>query len=179
MFHPGRIKIAAITVLAVFVLGCLAVASGLRWNGTESFPVGLYLETGKRAHRGDLVFASVPDLPVFAMAKERGYLNVAFSSTAHLLKRLVGLAGDRVTIDSSGVEVNGIRLANSAPLPCDQARRPLQAYALKDRVLGPGQVLLMSEYNPASFDGRYFGPLPAIAIESVATPILVLPSQNR
>jgi type IV secretory pathway protease TraF len=43
------------------------------------------------------------------MAKERGYLNVAFSPTPHLLKRLVGVAGDRVTIDSAGVAINGIR----------------------------------------------------------------------
>ncbi len=78
----------------------------------------------------------------------------------------------RVTIDSAGVEVNGIRLANSAPLPCDGAGRPLQPYALKDHVLGPDDVLLMSDYNPASFDSRYFGPLNAKTIEAVVHPLL-------
>lgn len=118
------------------------------------------------------MFVRVPDLPVFAMAKERGYLNVALSPTHHLLKRLAGVAGDRVTIDSSGVQVNGVLLANSAPLKVDGAGRRLAAFAAKDHFIGPGEVLLMSDYSPASFDSRYFGPLPASAIESVATPIL-------
>lgn len=36
------------------------------------------------------------------------------------------MTSDRVTIDSSGVGVNGIRLANSAPRNRDGAGRPLQ-----------------------------------------------------
>lgn len=117
------------------------------------------------------MFVSIPASPVFALAEQRGYLNVAYSPSRHLLKRLVATAGDRVTIDSTGVEVNGIRLANSAPLPFDGADRPLQAF-LTNQILGPGEVLLMSDYNPASFDSRYFGPLPATTIESVVKPLL-------
>ena len=95
-----------------------------------------------------------------------------YSPTPHLLKRLAGMASDRVTIDSSGVEVNGIRLANSAPRNRDGACRPLQPYLLKDYILGPGEVLLMSDYSPDSFDSRYFGPLQAATIESVMKPLL-------
>ena len=54
------------------------------------------------------------------MARERGYLNVAYCSVNHLLKRLAGVPGDRVTIDAAGVEVNGIHLANSSPSPATQ-----------------------------------------------------------
>jgi conjugative transfer signal peptidase TraF len=162
----------AIGILVVFSLGCLAIASGLRWNGTASFPVGLYLATNKHADKGDLLFVNLPSSPAIEMAKERGYLNVAYSSVDHLLKRLAAVPGDRVSIDSSGVEVNGIRLANSTPLPCDGVGRPLQHCALKDHILGPGEVLLMSDYNPSSFDSRYFGPLRSTTIESVVTPLL-------
>jgi conjugative transfer signal peptidase TraF len=134
----------AMGCLVVFALGCLAVALGLRWNGSASYPVGLYLASHKEAHRGDLVLVSVPDLPVFAMARDRGYLNVAYSPSPRLLKRLVGVAGDRVTIDSYGVQVNGIRVANSAPLKVDGAGRSLEAFAVKDhflgRVRGPADV---------------------------------------
>ena len=108
---------------------------------------------------------------MFALAEQRGYLDVAYSPVPHILKCLVAAAGDRVTIDCAGVRVNGIRLANSTPLPCDSGGRPLRPY-LTNRILGPGEVLLMSEYNPASFDSRYFGPLPATTIESVVTPLL-------
>jgi len=155
---------------AVVALRC--DRAGLRINGTHSFPVGLYLVRRKRPEKGDLVFVNPPALPIFALARERGYLNVAYSAAPHLLKRLAGVAGDRVTIDSDGVQVNGIRLANSAPCNCDGAGRPLQACLLKDHILGPDEVLLMSDYNPASFDSRYFGPLQATTIESVIIPLL-------
>jgi conjugative transfer signal peptidase TraF len=163
---------AAIGLLAAFTLGCGALAVGVRYNGTPSYPLGFYLAYGKAAHRGDLVFVSLPSSPVIEMAKERGYLNVAYCNVNHLLKRLVGVAGDRVSIDSAGAEVNGIRLKNSAPLKFDGAGRPLVPYQLKDYVLGPGEVLLISEYNPSSFDSRYFGPLRSTTIESVVRPLL-------
>jgi len=163
---------SAIGLVVVLLLGCGAIAAGLRYNGSHSFPVGLYLAVHKRPEKGNLVFVDLPALPVFEMAKARGYFNVAYSPAGHLMKRLAATGGDRVTIEASGVEVNGIRLANSAPLPCDGAGRPLQPYALKDRILGPDEVLLMSDYNPASFDSRYFGPLNAKTIESVVRPLL-------
>jgi hypothetical protein len=72
----------------------------------------------------------------------------------------------------TGVQVNGIRLAKSTPCNCDGAGRPLFPYSLKDYILGPGEVLLMSDYNPASFDSRYFGPLQETTIESIVTPLL-------
>jgi len=176
---PGKEKMKyrigqalAIGILIALLLVCGAITAGLRINGTHSFPVGLYLARRKRPEKGDLVFVKPPALPFFALAKERGYLNVAYSAAPHLLKRLAGVAGDRVTIDSTGVQVNGICLVNSAPRNSDGAGRPLKAYLLKDHILGPDEVLLMSDYNPASFDSRYFGPLQATTIESVITPLL-------
>jgi conjugative transfer signal peptidase TraF len=156
--------------LLLFVYG--AIASGLRINGTHSFPVGFYCVSHKDPQKGDLVTVYPPAMPIFSLAKDRGYLNVAYSPTPHLLKRLAGVAGDRVTINSAGVEVNGIRLANSAPRNYDGAGRPLKPYLLKDYVLGPDEVLFMSDYSPESFDARYFGPLKATTIESVITPLL-------
>ena len=171
MARIGAIRSASIGLLVSFALGWAAIEAGLRINGTCSFPVGLYLVTHKRSERGDLVFADVPPLPIFEMAKDRGYLNVAFSPVGRIMKRLVGVAGDRVTIDSTGVQVNGTPLANSAPLPCDGVGRPLQACVL-NRILEPNEVLLMSDYNPASFDSRYFGPIEATSIELVVRPVL-------
>ena len=168
----SALRVVLVIVAILFVALHMAVAAGLRINGTHSFPVGFYFASHKRPEKGDLVFVSSPPLPLFALAKDRGYLNVAYSPTPHLVKRLAGVAGDRVTIDSAGVEVNGIRLANSTPSNCDSAGRPLQACLLKDHILGPDEVLLMSDYNPASFDSRYFGPLQTTTIESVIKPLL-------
>jgi conjugative transfer signal peptidase TraF len=163
---------SAIGLVVVLLLGCAAIASGLRYNGSGSFPLGFYLASNKRPEKGDLVFVALPALPICELAKARGYFNVAYSPVGHLMKRLAATAGDRVTIDLAGVEVNGIRLANSAPRNVDGAGRPLQPYVLKDRILGPDEVLLMSDYNPASFDSRYLGPLSARTIESVVKPLL-------
>ena len=135
-------RLAAIGLMATLALACGGIAAGLRYNGTSSYPVGFYLSNGKRAQRGDLVFVALPSSLVLDMARESGYLNVAYCLVNHLLKRLAGVPGDRVTIDAAGVEVNGIHLANSSPLPCDAAGRPLQAFLLKDRILAPGEVLL-------------------------------------
>jgi conjugative transfer signal peptidase TraF len=170
---PGaKTRGLAIVLLTVLLLVCGAIASGLRINGTHSFPVGFYCLSHKDPQKGDLVTVDPPALPLFTLAKSRGYLNIAYSPTPHLLKRLAGVAGDRVTIGSAGVEVNGMRLANSTPRNCDGAGRPLRPYLLKDYILGPGEILLMSDYSPKSFDARYFGPLQATTIESVITPLL-------
>jgi conjugative transfer signal peptidase TraF len=171
-------QIAAIRTMTIGTTGLLilitAIAVGLRINGTHSFPVGLYLATRKRPEKGDLVFLDPPALPLFALAKERGYLGAGFSPAGcgALIKRLAGVSGDRITIDAFGVEVNGIRLANSAPRTCDGAGRPIKPYLLKDHILGQDEVLLMSEYSPISFDARYFGPLRATTIKSVIKPLL-------
>ncbi len=172
MALTGKIRTCATGLVVVLLLGCGAIAAGLRYNGSHSFPVGLYLAVHKPPQKGDLVTVNPPPSPVFEMARSRGYLNVAYSPAGHLIKRVAATAGDRVTIDSAGVEVNGIRLANSAPRKWDSAGRPLQPYILKDHILGPNEVLLMSDYNPASFDSRYFGPLSASTIESVVNPVL-------
>jgi conjugative transfer signal peptidase TraF len=167
-------RVTAIGGATGLLMLCVAIAAGLRINGTSSFPVGLYLATGKSPKKGDLVFVDPPALPLFALAKERGYLGAGFSPAGcgALIKRLIGVPGDRVTIDAAGVQVNGIRLANSMPCSCDGAGRSLQPYLLKDHMLGPGEVLLMSEHSPISFDARYFGPLRETTIKSVITPLL-------
>ena len=56
--------------------------------------------------------------------------------------------------------------------PADDAGRPMRAYKLSDYTLGSEEVLLMSDYNPASFDGRYFGPLPRTTIQSVIVQVI-------
>jgi conjugative transfer signal peptidase TraF len=149
-------------------------AIGLRVNGTDSEPVGIYWAISKAPAKGDLVFALPPASPMFKLAKERGYLAAGPSpaGTRGLIKQVAALSGDLVTISAEGVCVNGVLPKNSAPRPADDAGRPMRAYELSDYTLRSEEVLLMSDYNPASFDGRYFGPLPRTTIQSVIVPIL-------
>ena len=164
----------AIGCLGGLVLLWAVCQAGLRINGTNSEPVGIYWAISKPLARGDLVFVLPPASSIFKLAKERGYLAAGPSpaGTCGLIKQLAAVGGDRVTIDSTGVRVNGIRLKNSAPRAADDAGRPMRAYELSDYALGSEEVLLMSDYNPASFDGRYFGPLSKTTIQSVIVPVL-------
>jgi conjugative transfer signal peptidase TraF len=165
-----------------FALGCLAgaaglwaaCASGLRINGTDSEPVGIYWAISKPPTKGDLVFALPPAEPIFKLAKERGYLAAGPgpAGTCAVIKQVAAVGGDRVTISAEGVRVNGVLLKNSAPRPADEAGRPMQPYYLSDYTFGSDQILLVSDYSPASFDGRYFGPLSKTTIRSVIVPIL-------
>jgi conjugative transfer signal peptidase TraF len=165
-----------------FALGCLSgvagvwavCASGLRVNGTDSEPIGIYWAISRAPAKGDFVFALPPAQPIFKLAKERGYLAAGPSpaGTCALIKQVAAVGGDRVTIDAEGVRINGVLLKNSAPRPADDAGRPMRAYELSDYTLGSEEVLLMSDYSPASFDGRYFGPLSRTTIQSVIVPII-------
>ena len=166
-----KLALAGIIMLMVLWAACWA---GLRINGTHSFPVGFYLATRKAPEKGDLVFVDPPALPIFELARNRGYLDAGYSpaGSCALLKRLAAAAGDRVTINDEGVEVDGVQLPNSKPCVADGAGRPLRPYVLKDHILGADEILLMSDYSAASFDSRYFGPLSKTNIESVIVPLL-------
>jgi conjugative transfer signal peptidase TraF len=123
--------------------------AGLRINGTNSEPVGIYWAISKVPARGDFVFALPPAKPIFKLAKERGYLAAGPgpAGTCALIKQVAAVPGDRVTIDEEGVEVNGVRLQNSAPRPADEGGRPLRPYYLRDYTLGPDELLLMSDWR--------------------------------
>ena len=170
------------TTLRWFALACLAgiagtwvvYAIGLRVNWAGSGPVGIYWAVSKVPGKGDLVFVLPPAMPIFRLAKERGYLAAGPSpaGTCWLTKQIVAVGGDRVSIDREGVRVNGILLNNSAPRLTDEAGQLMPACYLNDYTLGVDEVLLMSDHDPASFDGRYFGPLPKTAIQSVIMQVI-------
>ena len=96
-----------------FALGCLAgvagmwavCAIGLRVNGTDSEPVGIYWAVSRPPAKGDFVFALPPAQPIFKLAKERGYLAAGPSpaGTCGLIKQVAALSGDLVTIRRRGV----------------------------------------------------------------------------
>jgi conjugative transfer signal peptidase TraF len=111
----------------------------------------------------------------------RGYFGPGFcpGRSDYLMKRVWGLPGDRVSVQSDGVWINGARVPNSAPLASDQAGRPLPQYRAHDVVLLPGQYLLLSELHPRSFDGRYFGAVDRKQIVAVIRPLFVWQLQRR
>lgn len=150
---------AAILLAAGAALAALFVPHTPRlvWNATASAPIGLYwLSSSRDLAIGDLVLAEPPGW-VRPLAAKRGYLplNVA------LVKRIVALSGDKICAVNRRIAINGHIV--TVQQERDASHRPLPHW-FGCRTLRPGEVFLLMAGVPASFDGRYFGPVSRHAV---------------
>jgi conjugative transfer signal peptidase TraF len=159
-------------MVSVFILSGVAYVAGIRLNTTPSIPLGVYRLTDEPIVKGAYVLFCPPPAPVFEMAKARGYLGAGFcpGGYGHLMKKILAVKDDVVAIGTDGVQVNGQRLPLSTPIKADEGGRPLPGYKAS-WVLGDSEVLVMSDSNSYSFDGRYFGPIQRTQIEGVIRPV--------
>jgi conjugative transfer signal peptidase TraF len=178
-YYSTRIVgIVTIAILSVFAaatpsLRSVAVQQGLRFNSTPSVPVGIY----QTASNGNLVSFCVKE-PYASLALKRGYRHHSnFQACPDhgepLLKSIVAVSGDRVSLSPMGVWVNGRKLRNSAPLRLDSGGRTLPGYPFGTYVTGSGQAWVINQYNAKSFDSRYYGPILVSDIREHLTPVLV------
>lgn len=170
MIGAGTLAVAACAVTAT------AYAKGYRVNLTPSMPVGVWQVAGDKAFaRGDVVWACPPNIAPLREAHRFGYIPAGFceSGMAPLLKPVVAVAGDHVSVSDDGVRVNGELVPNSAPARRDAHGRFLPRFPKVSYVVKPDQVWLVSSYNPASFDSRYFGPVSASLVDGRARPVLI------
>ena len=99
-----------------------------------------------------------------ALAAQRGYLPARIP----LLKRVGAVAPQHVCVFDALVWIDGVPVA--AVRPADRLGRPLSSWP-QCRQLRPGELFLLSNTNPASFDSRYFGPVSTSAVIGVAHPV--------
>jgi conjugative transfer signal peptidase TraF len=161
--------------IGIFATAALAGLLGARVNTTGSYPPGLYWMTGEAAHKGVLVIACPPYVEAVAEGFRRGYIGAGFcpGGYGYVIKKIVGLPGDQVTITGQGVSVNGETIPNSTPRTTDTEGKPMP-FREAAYTLGKAQVLLMSDYSPKSFDGRYFGPANLTGIKGVLRPVFTM-----
>jgi conjugative transfer signal peptidase TraF len=167
-----RYTVYVSVMMSIFMMCGVVYAAGIRINITPSIPVGVYRLTNEPIAKGAYVLICPPPAAVFDMAKARGYLGAGYCPGGYgqLMKKILAVQNDVVFIDTDGVRVNGQLLPLSAPIKADGAGRPMPDYKASS-VLGSAEVLVMSDNNSSSFDGRYFGSIQRSQIQGVIRPI--------
>jgi signal peptidase I len=140
----------------VLVLGALVVA-GLAVRRARLEPVLVRggsmrptLEPGQRIAVAPLVRPPARgDLVVVARPRQ-----------LEVVKRVVGLPGERVRLHGGRLEVDGA----AVPEPYLAGARRIEGAGELDLRLGPAEYLVLGDHRAASTDGRDFGPVGADAL---------------
>ncbi len=140
-----NLTVTRITVIAasIVVAGLANSSAGLVVNLTNSEPTGIYLRVPGEPERGGMV------------------------ALRSLMKHVVAVPGDVVTVTAQGTYVNGQLWPHSAVSTTASGYRhfPFGAYTLQ-----PGQYWLLGT-SPDSWDSRYIGPVPIDLIENTIRPV--------
>ena len=170
--------IARLAFLVASVVGMAAIATPNRdeyspsvvWNASASAPIGLYRVAAADGFEvGALVIVRPPE-PLAKFLSERGYLPLGVP----LLKRVEALPGQTICRNGALITVDGI--ARAPARERDRMGRSLPHWQ-GCRVVADHEVFLMNWDVPDSFDGRYFGPLPASAVVGRAVPLFTFPGE--
>ena len=134
------------------------------YNPSDSVPRGWYRIVPADALQVDsIVLARLP-APAAALAAQRDYLPAGIP----LLKRIGAMAPQRVCMDGTSVRIDDVVV--TTVMPADGQGRPLPAWS-QCRRLARGELFLLSNTNPASFDSRYFGPIRVSEVIGSAQPL--------
>ena len=146
-------------------------APSLVWNASESVPVGLYrVQPAGKLTVTDLVVALPPE-PLATFLAEGGYL----PRGVPLIKRVLALPKQTVCRKGLVITVDGIEMGTAHER--DRRGHPLPRWQ-GCRIVAKGDLFLMNWDEPASLDGRYFGPIAAASIVGRADPLWTFEEQS-
>jgi conjugative transfer signal peptidase TraF len=164
MTRFGTVMTTYFATLAVGLSALFHPTQKLIWNASASVPIGLYaLRPAGVLHVTELVVVRPPE-PLASYLADRGYL----PEGVPLLKRVLALPGQTVCRMDRTISVDGIAMGEA--LERDGRGRALPVWQ-GCRTIAAGEVFLMNRQSEDSFDGRYFGALPAAAIVGRAEPL--------
>jgi conjugative transfer signal peptidase TraF len=151
-------------LLGFAIAAIFPVSPRFIWNASASVPIGLYaIRPTGALHVTELVVVQ-PPTALANFLDERRYL----PSGVPMLKRILALPGQTVCRTERSIIVDGIAMGEA--LERDRSSRPLPTWT-GCRVVAGDEVFLMNWQSEDSFDGRYFGPLPASTITGRADPL--------
>ena len=158
------IAIGSAAVVTIVLTAAWKPAPRLIWNASASVPIGLYaVRDAEQLTTGDLVIALPPERLADFLAKGQ-YL----PRGVPLIKHIAALPGGIVCRVGSTITVDGVVRARARKR--DHAGHVLPSWC-GCRTIRAHQIFLLNASEPASLDGRYFGPLPSSSIVGRAVPI--------
>ncbi|AOR77805.1 S26 family signal peptidase [Novosphingobium resinovorum] len=163
----SRRHILVLATLAVGALVATAVAdlpTRLVWNVTASAPIGFYTIKPADALEVPELVALMPPEQLEQFMVERGYIGRGVP----LLKRVLGLPGQRVCRSGVTITVDGVEMGDA--LERDRVGRDLPVWQ-GCRIIRDRELFLMNWEVRDSLDGRYFGPVPASSVIGRALPL--------
>lgn len=170
-----QLFIAAAPAIVFVIAGTVAAIGGYRINTTPSLPMGIWKVSKELSiQRGHYVSACIdPAKPAMQTAVELHFLADGHckGGYAPLLKQIVAVPGDTVTLTDAAVTVNGKELPNTATMKFDFITE-LPSVQRGTYTVQAGHVWLIANENPRSFDSRYFGPVSYSEIEHTLRPAL-------
>jgi conjugative transfer signal peptidase TraF len=134
------------------------------WNISASAPTGLYRVRPAPELTVAMLVVAYPSGPLAACLADGRYLPHGVPLLKPVLAvggQTVCRAGTVITIDGRDVGAAQERDHSGRPLPVWQGRRAITE----------GEVFLMNPNEPASLDGRYFGPISVSAIAGRVEPL--------
>lgn len=158
-----------VPLIVAGLVGLLRLAGyAVMVNPSPSEPVGFYLIDYRITEplRGALV-AFLPDSWQGRYAYQKGWIR----SGAPYLKRVYGVAGDRVCVAAGGVSVAGVKVGNVSAK--DRHGVPLP-HAISGCIVVPsGRFFPIGDGDENSYDGRYFGTVSDRQIQGQVRPLWV------
>lgn len=143
--------LAAAVVIGTMALAVVTPRPFLVWNATASAPIGLYHRQFGVVTRGDWVLIR-PPLGAAQLAAARKY----FPQQIALIKRVAAQGDDWVCRSGEIVSINGRKVAKALIQDSRARNLPVWSGCL---ALKPGEIFVLNAPS-ASFDSRYFGPIP-------------------
>ncbi len=170
------------TIIILMVILNLILAgvyiAGIKINLSPSFPEGFYnFNTIKQPlikYKNNYILVCLDIAnPVVIYAKDNDFLKSGWGcpgNIAPILKKIVGIPGDIITVNEGKVSVNKVVLKNSY-IKYDNLQLIIHnGFHLK---LRQNEFWIMSDFNSSSFDSRYFGVVKESAIKKTGQPFLL------
>lgn len=145
-------------LLGVFSIASLLKISGACINVTPSMPEGVYIRAYGAVQRGDSVAFCLPE-PFKSFGIERAYIykGTKCDGSGPMLKKIIAVPGDNVTLTDSTIIVNGV----SHPFKSwdkDSQGRPLKKFKQGNYFKTTGYWMIGTG-SLHSWDSRYWGPI--------------------